>query len=380
MNRIAPTIASRSRLLALLAVAGLIIILSPSSTLAATLFFRTGDLIVVTTTDYTSHGTYFIWESRNVKYRLEMCQHQATVNYPANGHVRFKYDPHINANSFAIVSEGQIFPFPMPTYQNGSPFIPGGAHLSVIPYAHNEVKLSAVPGGDDMAVEAKWTTLDGAPKQKKLTGRDEITAFYKHLKELIQTMPASSVPQYIDVFPGESLLVTKGNIRTIQTDLENLIKAWTMASMNANSSTPSAAPSPAPANPGSESDVESFVANGPQGEASFDFTKNGGVFTIKNGVDSFHTKWGRRSMYQVNAAAGMAGKIGGQSGLTTLPSLSAAKLMDYSKPSRVVGEGEVVVFRNAQGKYVAVKLMHVDDAVRGGSQNKLTIRWKVLQQ
>ncbi len=85
-------------------------------------------------------------------------------------------------------------------------------------------------------------------------------------------------------------------------------------------------------------------------------------------------------MYQVNAAAGMAGKIGGQSGLTTLPSLSAAKLMDYSKPSRVVGEGEVVVFRNAQGKYVAVKLMHVDDAVRGGSQNKLTIRWKVLQQ
>ena len=352
-----------------------------STSLASTVFFRSGDLVIVSTTDYTSQGTYFIWESKNVKYRLEMCQHAASDNHPANGHVRFKYDPHINANSFAIVSEGQVFPFPMPSYQNKQPWIPGGAHLSVIPYPHNEVKFteSSAAASGDISIDVQWTTLEGAAKQKKLNGRDEVTFVFRRLGELIQTMPASSVPQYVDLFSGESLLITKSNVRTMQSDIERIIKAWMSRSGNSASAagTPSA---PAVSDGNDNSNPDTFIGNGPQGQAYFDFSKNGGAFTIKNGVDTFQTKWGRRSMYQVNASAGLAGKIGGKPGLTTLPTLSAAKLMDFTNPSRVVAEGEVVIFRNVQGKFVAVKLMNVEDSVHGGSQDRLTIRWKVLQQ
>ena len=69
------------------------------------------------------------------------------------------------------------------------------------------------------------------------------------------------------------------------------------------------------------------------------------------------------------------------SGLTTLPSLATAKAggLDYSQKSRIVGNGEVVVFVNPYGKYVAVKVMKVEDEVLGGSRNRVTIRWKVLQ-
>ncbi len=349
----------------------------PSGTLAWTTFFKWADVITVWTSDYIDNDTYFIWESKNVKQRIKMCKRWNSSDAP-NG-ARLTLDPHVNSSSFAIVSGGQIVPFPMPRYENKQTVNPSG---DMIPRAYNEIKwtdISASSPDGDMVLEANWTTLEGAPKQKKLTGQAEITSFYKTVTDLVRTLPASNVPLYIDtLFPGERILLTKSNIRVMQTDLERLIKVW--LEKQKGSASPEEPPTPEkPTDIPDKESPKSFVGNGPQGQASFDFSKNGGSFTIKNGVDEFHTKWGRRSMYQVNAAAGMAGKIGGQSGLTTLPTPAAAKLMDFTKPSRVVSEGDVVVFRNVQGKFVAVKLMNIEDSVHGGSQDRLTIRWKVLQ-
>ena len=349
-------------------------------------------MVTVWTSDFMSPGTYFLWEAKNVKYRLEMGRgrlwiprdqikmYRGTLDYDRYFPVRFtrfKNDPHVNASSFAIYSESQIAPFPMPIYQNKSPKLEDDDHLSLIPQEYNEIKWKEVSSASDgdLSIETAWKDLNGNPHQKKLTGQSEISAFYKKLNDLIATTPAAAVPQFIDgLFDGDRLLLTKGNLREMQQDITESIKAWkSRQAGTAPAATPVVISSAAPEKP------ESFVGNGPQGQASFDFSKNGGSFTIKNGVDEFHTKWGRRSMYQVNAAAGMAGKIGGQSGLTTLPTPAAAKLMDFTKPSRVVSEGDVVVFRNVQGKFVAVKLMNIEDSVHGGSQDRLTIRWKVLQ-
>ena len=366
---------------------------------AVTSFFKVGDMVTVWTSDYMSEGTDFIWEARNIKYRLKMTRGEIWIpqdqvrmyrgNIPYDRwtpirFTRFRNDPHVNASSFAIVSSRQIVPFPMPVYQNKTPQIREGEPVSAIPQEYNEIKWNDVSSPDDMEIEATWTSPEGTPKQKKLTGRDEITAFYKKVADLVRTLPASNIPSYIDtLFPGESLLLTKGNIRVMQSDVEKLIKGWMEKQKGANSPA-DASPTEKPAtdNPASpaEEGPEAFIANGPQGEASFDFTKNGGVFTIKNGVNEFQTKWGRRSMYQVVAGAGAAGKIGGKTGPTTLPSLAVAKTgLDYSQKSRIVGNGEVVVFVNPYGKYVAVKVMKVEDAVLGGSRNRVTIRWKVLQ-
>ena len=364
-----------------------------------TSFFKVGEMVTVWTSDYMSEGTDFIWEARNIKYRLKMTRGEILIpqdqskmyrgSIPFNSwtpirFARFRNDPHVNASSFAIVSSRQIIPFPMPVYQNKTPQIREGEPVSAIPQEYNEIRWSDVSSSDDMEIEAAWTSPEGTTKQKKLTGREEITAFYKKVADLVRTLPASNVPSYIDtLFPGESILLTKGNVRVMQSDVEKLIKGWMEKQKGANApADASAAGKPATENPAApaEEGPEAFVANGPQGEASFDFTKNGGVFTIKNGVDDFQTKWGRRSMYQVVAGAGAAGKIGGKAGLTTLPSPSVARTgLDYSQKSRIVANGEVVVFVNPYGKYVAVKVMKVEDAVLGGARNRVTIRWKVLQ-
>ena len=398
MSRIAPTSSIRfGRRLAFALAFGLSVLSLPAS--AVTSFFKVGEMVTVWTSDYMSEGTDFIWEARNIKYRLKMTrgeilipQDQARMyrgsipfdRWTPVRFTRFRNDPHVNASSFAIVSSRQIVPFPMPVYQNKTPQIREQEPVSAIPQEYNEIKWNDVSSSDDMEIEATWTSPEGTPKQKKLTGRDEITAFYKKVTELVRTLPASNIPSYIDtLFPGESLLLTKGNIRVMQSDVEKLIKGWMEKQKGANSPTDaSATEKPAAEKPAAsaEEGPEAFIANGPQGEASFDFTKNGGVFTIKNGVNEFQTKWGRRSMYQVVAGAGAAGKIGGKTGLTTLPSLAVAKTgLDYSQKSRIVGNGEVVVFVNPYGKYVAVKVMKVEDAVLGGSNNRVTIRWKVLQ-
>ena len=358
---------------------------SISNAMAWTTFFKVADMVTVWTSDYTSDDTYFVWEARNVKHRLKMTRRYDSVNAPRGA--RLKLEPHVDSSSFAIVSAGQIIPFPMPRYENKSTVNPDG---DMIPRPYNEIQWTDVSTDDDMVLEAKWTTLEGAAKERKLTGRAEITDFYKTVTDLSRTLPASNLPQYLDtLFPGERILLTKSNIHVMKADLEKLIKTWMEKQKKSNTlleqsttETPTTETPTTEQPAGPPTDVpESFIANGPQGEASFDFTKNGGVFTIKNGVNAFQTKWGRRSMYQVVAGAGAAGKIGGKPGLTTLPSLAMAKAggLDYSQKSRIVGNGEVVVFVNPYGKYVAVKVMKVEDAVLGGSRNRVTIRWKVLQ-
>ena len=125
-----------------------------------------------------------------------MCRDQFGYNGTVIEHVRFKNDPYVNASSFAIVSEGQVFPFPMPTYQNGNPRIPAGEHLSMIPQPYNEITwkdVSATSASGEMEIEATWTTLDGSPKRKNLTGRDEIGAFYKKIGEILAVLPADAL-------------------------------------------------------------------------------------------------------------------------------------------------------------------------------------------
>lgn len=373
MSDIATRTNLHRRLKTVFAVVLLSTCLSPATAFAGTFFYKVADMVTVWTSDYPSDNTFFIWEAQNVKQRIKMC---GTSNWKG---IRIKLDPHVNSSSFAIVSAGQITPFPMPKYENKPASMPSG---DMIPRSYNEIQWKDVSTADDIVLEAKWTTLEGAAKEKKLTGRAEVTDFYKIVTDLSRTLPASNIPQYLDtLFPGERILLTKSNIHVMKGDLEKLIKAW-MEKSNASSDQPSADETSTKKQAEPPADTpESFIANGPQGEASFDFSKNGGVFTIKNGVNEFQTKWGRRSMYQVVAGAGPAGKIGGKAGLTTLPSLATAKAggLDYSQKSRIVGNGEVVVFVNPYGKYVAVKVMKVEDEVLGGSRNRVTIRWKVLQ-
>ena len=116
------------------------------------------------------------------------------------------------------------------------------------------------------------------------------------------------------------------------------------------------------------------------GECDFDFTQNGGRFTIKSSGTEFGTHWSRGPGEDVVFAdATYVRTIGGKKGFKRLP--NSTKGFDdlvFAPGSRTVHKGEVVVFQNAEGRMLAVRV----DGVRlpnpaTGAPAKLSIHWRL---
>ena len=127
-------------------------------------------------------------------------------------------------------------------------------------------------------------------------------------------------------------------------------------------------------------DPFTFVTTKQDGECEFDFTQNGGRFTIKASGTEFGTHWSRGPSDDiVFADATYVRKIGGKQGFKRLP--NSTKGFDdlvFAPGSRTVHKGEVVVFLNAEGRMLAVRV----DGVRlpnaaTGSPGKLSIHWRL---
>lgn len=122
------------------------------------------------------------------------------------------------------------------------------------------------------------------------------------------------------------------------------------------------------------------VSTKQDGECDFDFTQNGGLFTIKTGGTEFGTLWTRGpNDAVVFADASRVRKLGGKQGFKRFP--NSTKGFDdlvFAPGSRTVHKGEVVVFLNAEGRMLAVRV----DGIRlpnpaTGAPGKLSIHWRV---
>lgn len=326
---------------------------------AGVTFYKAADIVNLVASGY-SGDVFFLYEEANKKYRLELCHYGSSLR-----HGRFQLAPAVNSAVFCIFAEGQIFKFPMPKFENRSI---GCSRPHSAPCVFNEFEVKDL-SAEEPALEVSWTGIRGDSSRKLFNGKDQIAAIFKRVDQVINSMKPDAAPQLADVFGDGEMIVTKGDVIELKTKIKGIISAFNLKVINGTKPDTASTTSPS----------DQFTGTGQQGMASFDFSQNDGVFTIRNGSETFKTKWSRYTSRRVYAHADLSRAVGGRPEFTVFPmSLGLAKTLDYTAKIRNLAVGEVVVFQNREGKYVAVKILEINDKQSGAPENSLTIKWKVL--
>ena len=112
----------------------------------------------------------------------------------------------------------------------------------------------------------------------------------------------------------------------------------------------------------------------------FDFTQNDGKFTIRTDGTEFVMRWMRGPSEEVVfAGADFVRQIGGKRGFKRLPNTTRAfDDLVFAPGSRTVHKGEVIVFRNGEGRMLGVRVDGIRlPNPRTGFPGKLSIHWRV---
>ena len=115
-------------------------------------------------------------------------------------------------------------------------------------------------------------------------------------------------------------------------------------------------------------------------QLDFDFTQNDGKFTIRTDGTEFVMHWMRGPNEEVVfAGADYVRQIGGKKGFKSLPNTTKAfDDLVFAPGSRTVHKGEVVVFQNAEGRMLGVRVDGIRlPNPRTGFPGKLSIHWHV---
>ena len=103
------------------------------------------------------------------------------------------------------------------------------------------------------------------------------------------------------------------------------------------------------------------------GEAAFDYESSNGRYVIGDDEYAFETTWttaGPGSIHVYNDGSNING-VAIAHGISDLSELSDASSLDFTSRNRTAAEGEIVVFRNRNGLYAALKIERV--SVRKGA-------------
>jgi len=127
-----------------------------------------------------------------------------------------------------------------------------------------------------------------------------------------------------------------------------------------------------------DANVEYFV-NDKEGEVLFDYSNNNGVFTIGEGEYRFDTKWSKASREYIHF----------YNDQPTIKSIRLAKdsssleevkpeKYDSSSRARTAGIGQIAIFENTHGKFLAIKVLALKDDSRGDTHDEIRFTYKIL--
>lgn len=129
-----------------------------------------------------------------------------------------------------------------------------------------------------------------------------------------------------------------------------------------------------------EKDVnEKYLAKEHIGEVAFNYSNNNGVYTIGEGHYRFDTQWSKASREYIHF----------YNDQPTIKSVRLAKNVsnlddvrpdryDSSSRARTAGIGQIAVFENIHGKFLAVKILALRDDSRGDLYDELHFQYKIL--
>lgn len=111
--------------------------------------------------------------------------------------------------------------------------------------------------------------------------------------------------------------------------------------------------------------VGAFEIDVPKGSgwAEFNYKANGGKFTIKGKNTEFVTLWMPVGDNAVRARKDLVEMVGCKSGQKWIPETSEElESFDWTHPSVIAGEGEIIAFMDRSGKFIAVKIVKINSA------------------
>lgn len=115
-----------------------------------------------------------------------------------------------------------------------------------------------------------------------------------------------------------------------------------------------------------------------RGWAEFDFKANGGKFTVRNKETEFVTRWSSCGADAVYAYKDNVEMVGYKAGQRQIPySKDDFETFDWSHRTVTAHVGDVIVFMNHDGRFLAAKVMRVSDRERGADADLLHIEFRI---
>ena len=115
------------------------------------------------------------------------------------------------------------------------------------------------------------------------------------------------------------------------------------------------------------------------GKTSFNYSNNNGSFVIGEGYFLFETKWSKASGDSIHgySDATSVDSIALAKGVTNIKDIIDASIFDYTSRSRTINEGEVLVLKNTNNIYAAIKVLDVKDDSRSDEKDELTFEYLI---
>ncbi len=117
------------------------------------------------------------------------------------------------------------------------------------------------------------------------------------------------------------------------------------------------------------------------GTFTFDYSNNDGKYTIGTGEYQFVTRWTKASDVCIHAykdSLGSNGAIARVKQASTWPEKIGPE-MDFSSRARTPDIGDVIIWKNAHGKYAATRILAIMDDTRGADHDELTCEYVIYQ-
>lgn len=113
------------------------------------------------------------------------------------------------------------------------------------------------------------------------------------------------------------------------------------------------------------------------GIVEFDYSNNSGIFNIGECSLLFQTEWSTASNTSIHAYSDLVDKIGFLEGVYEFPEVDELEKFDYTSRSRTINTGEIIIFKNNYGNFLAIKILEIKAKSYGDSKNNLKFEYKI---
>ncbi len=111
------------------------------------------------------------------------------------------------------------------------------------------------------------------------------------------------------------------------------------------------------------------------GDITFRYDNNNGKYIIGDGEYAFETQWSRSGNNSIYAY----GNIGFKDNETEFPEFNKIYEYDFSSRARTIKTGQIVIFKNSNGHFAAVKVGEVKSSNHGNPYDIMTFQYHIYE-